>query len=158
MYRLGGTYPWGSPDPERFERWRREDAPRISGPAPVVLIAATSPRGDQVPRGAGSLIREAQLAGWRVVATYALAEQAAWRRQLVAVAKDGAHWRDISAEMIETLCVRLASPGVRGFAVWVNRRWDCGWLVGPDGFERHGARSIVERVRSTIVDPSLINA
>lgn len=128
-------------------------------PTPVVLVAATSPSGNQLPRGASTLIRAAQDAGWRVRATYALAEVPAWRRHLATVARDGAHWRDIPAEIVESLCVRLVGPNdVRGFASWRNRRWDCAWLVGPAGFERHGARSIVDRVRSAIVDSSLTNA
>jgi len=156
-YRIaGGTYPLCALRPVA-PCARRDPEPVVIGmagaPEPRILVPATSPDGSQLPAGARTLVRAAQDAGWRVVARYALAEIPAWRRHLASVAKDGAHWRDVPAEMVETLCVVLRSPdGVRGFAAWRNRRWDCAWLLGPGGIERHGARSIVTRLRGVVSD------
>jgi hypothetical protein len=128
---------------------------KTAPPDPVILLGACAPTGAQLPRGAAGLIRAAQDSGWQVRATYALAEVPAWRRRLVSVAKDGARWRDIPAEMLQTLCVRLVSPdgSARGYACWTNRRFDDAWLNEAGVLQRHGAGTILARVRSTTIGP-----
>jgi hypothetical protein len=129
-YRLaGGNYPLvGPPNPPMHDS--HAAVSRESEPTPVVLVAASSPRQDQVPPGALKLVQTLQSAAWAVRCTYALAERAAWRRHLATVAKDGSHWRDIPAETIETLAVRFASPGrdAAGYAIWTNKRFDSAWI------------------------------
>jgi hypothetical protein len=159
-YPFGTFYPWGPPDAQ-YQRERAVRAPGADAdvsdgqPAPVVLVGACAPSGEQLPRGCGALIRSAQMAGWRVRATYALAEVAAHRHYLAAPSRvDGARWRDIAAELVETLAVRLASPRARGFILWRNRSFECAWLIVDGQMRRFGAREIGPFVRSITVDPS----
>lgn len=145
---------WTVTTPSRT--WER---PVSVEPTPVVLVGACAPAGSQLPRDAAALIRAAQVSGWRVRATYALAEVPAWRHWLAAPSKvDGAKYRDIPAEMIESVAVRLWCPMARGVAVWRNRSFDSCWLVVDGHLLRFGMRVLAEYVRTSIVKPSEIKA
>lgn len=152
-------YPRGVPsvrDAEAGRRWRdaQMQQQRDGRPKPVVLVGATAPAATQVPGAARSLINAARDSGWQCRATYAVAEIPAWTRVLAAPAKDGAKVRQIPAELVETLCVRLAAPGWRGYAVWSNGRFDSGWLRAGAGMPlRYGQRQIVAVVRAITIEP-----
>lgn len=110
-------------------------------PAPVVLVPARAPRDDECPRSARALRDVARAAGWLERATYALAEVPAHTRRMATTGEV----RVVSAELVETIAVRLRSQdgAMSGYALWRDGRFADALLAGV----RVGARALTAMVR-----------
>jgi hypothetical protein len=98
-------------------------------PAPEVPVRPA--RDDEVPAGAVRLMRAAGTAGWAVEATYARGTYP--RRE---------------PRVVDSLAVRLSHPaGLRAVAVWIDRKFSCGYLWGKArALRSYGARALLAQL------------
>lgn len=115
-------------------------------PVPIVLVPTAAQRAagqrlvdardDQIPRGAKTLVKAAQAAGWLVRVTYAHA--------LMPPKRGTEDWWDA-----HTVAVRLAHPdGRRAWGCWSNGTWDGGQVRGRN----IGARELTAYVSDASLD------
>ncbi len=135
-----GYATWGEYFRALPRRWHDSRTERVPAPDPIVLVPARSPADSEVPASARALINVVRgQDGWSARATYALAELPAHTRVLASGQE-----RATEADLVASLVVRLRAPdGMRGYAAWINGKFDTAWL----GCERLGARALTARVR-----------